>query len=73
MANVLVHIDETLPAAELDRLQRDVSQRDGIISACVSDRAQHLMIVDFDHARLRTADVLGEVRAHGLHAELLGL
>jgi hypothetical protein len=46
---------------------------DGVYSACVNDRARHLMLVDFDPADVKAAQLLRTVSSHGLHAELIGL
>lgn len=72
-ADVMIHIDETLGDDAIHDLQQDVSMLQGVYSACVNDRARHLMLVDFDPADMNTGDLLWHVERHGLHAELVGL
>lgn len=73
MGNVLVHIDETLDLDDLNSLQHDIAVGDGIVSACISDTAHHMMIVDFDEQQIDSGEVLHRVEDQGLHAELIGL
>jgi hypothetical protein len=51
----------------------DLSQIDGVYSACVNERARHLMLVDYDPGDVRAGILLDEVQAHGVRAELIGL
>jgi hypothetical protein len=71
--DVLIHIDEELGDNDIHALERELSHMDGVYSACVNERARHLMLVDFDPADVKAAQLLRTVSAHGLHAELVGL
>jgi len=72
-SDVLIHIDEDLDDTRIHDLERELSTMDGVYSACVNDRARHLMLVDFDPADVKAAQLLRTVSSHGLHAELVGL
>ncbi|MGD8557809.1 MAG: ATP-binding protein [Chromatiales bacterium] len=72
-SDVLIHIDEDLDDTRIHDLERELSTMDGVYSACVNDRARHLMLVDFDPADVKAAQLLRTVSSHGLHAELIGL
>ena len=71
--DVVIHIDEDLTDSEIHDLERDVGVMDGVYSACVNERARHLMLVDFDPDDVRAGVLLRQVQAHGVHAELIGL
>ena len=57
-SDVVIHIDEELPDDDIYQLERDLGSVPGVYSACVNDRARHL---------------LNMVRQHGVGAELIGL
>ncbi len=71
--DILIHIDQTLSDTEIDQLLRDTSCAPGVVGACVSDRARHLMVVDFDGDETRPSRILHSVRQRGLGAEMIGL
>ena len=72
-SDILIHIDESLDDDRIHDLERDLGHERGIVSACVNDRARHLLLVDFDPRTLQPRGVLDAVRSRGLHAEMVGL
>jgi hypothetical protein len=70
--DILIHIDETLDDDGIHSLERDLGLERGILSACVNDKARHLMLVDFDPVELRPSYIVEAVRGRGLHAEMIG-
>ena len=72
-ADILIHIDELLNDEAIHDLERDMGFEDGVLSACVHDRARHLMLVDFDPEQVRPSRIVHSVRSRGLHAEMIGL
>ena len=72
-ANVVIHVDEALTIGRMQELERSLGAEEGVISACVSDRATHLMVVDFDADAVSAAELLHRVELEGVHAELIGL
>lgn len=71
--DVVIHIDEDLTDDEIHELEHDIAGMGGVYSACVHERARHLMLIDFDPEDLPSGMLLREVQSHGLHAELIGL
>lgn len=71
-ADILIHIDETLNDDAVHDLERDMGSQEGVLSACVPERARHLMLVDFDARQLRPSRIVQSVRSRGLHAEMIG-
>lgn len=71
-ADILIHIDETLNDEAALSLARDMGSEEGVLSACINDRARHLMLVDFDPSQVRPSHIVQSVRSRGLHAEMIG-
>ena len=71
--DVVIHIDEDLSDNEIHALEKDLGGMDGVYSACVHERARHLMLVDFNPEDVPAGALLHEVQAHGVHGELIGL
>jgi hypothetical protein len=45
-SDVVIHIDESLNVYDIHELERDMASVPGVYSACVNERARHLMLVD---------------------------
>lgn len=73
MGDILIHIGENLNDEAQDWLETHVLNQKGVLSAAVSNTANHLMIVDFDHLSTTSMNILHSVKRQGLHAELVGL
>jgi hypothetical protein len=72
-SDVLIHIDEELDDQRIHELEHNLGMREGIFSACVHEGRRHLMLVDYDPEKSYSGDILSQVRASGVHAELIGL
>ena len=71
--DILIHIDETLEDNRIHDLEKTLSFSNGVYSACVNEKARHLMLVDYDPNAVHAIDILHTVKQNGLHAELIGL
>lgn len=71
--DVLIHIDEEISDDYIHGLEREISSKDGVYSACAHVNARHLMLVEFDPSDIQAHELLHTVTSHGLHAELVGL
>lgn len=71
--DVVIHIDEDLDDENIHEVEFDLAQIDGVFSACVNERARHLMLVDYDPLDVDAQSLLHRVEERGLHAELVGL
>jgi hypothetical protein len=71
--DILIHIDESLDDDRIHALERELADEGGVYSACVHERARHLLLVDFDPESLKPSGILQSVRGRGLHAEMIGL
>ena len=72
-SDVLIHIDQELRDEEIEELARDIGCVPGVYSACVNDRARHLMLIEYDPEGVRARQLLTMVRQHGVGAALVGL
>ncbi|MGD2117946.1 MAG: ATP-binding protein [Chromatiales bacterium] len=72
-SDILIHIGETLDDDRIHELEKQLSFENGVYSACVNEKARHLMLVDYDPASVHAVDILHQVQDSGLHAELIGL
>ena len=68
-----VHLDEELAAEEQCKLEDFVRDQDGVVSAGISIRHPHLMLVAYALDQNRPRNILQQIRKRGLHAELIGL
>lgn len=73
LADVLIHVDQTLDHARLASLTSVIAAMDGVAAAEGHDAKPHLVIVTFDPAKVQATDLLATVKAQGVNAELIGL
>lgn len=73
VADVLVHIDETLPPDQLKTLENHLYKMGGVWSATNRDENRNLIQVKYDPGKVQAHDILVKVESEGLHAELIGL
>ena len=71
--DVVIHIDENLDDTHIHTLERDLGDLTGVYSACVNDKARHLMLVDYDPEGIRAKVLLHHIQGSWVHAELIGL
>ncbi|MBI5041783.1 MAG: ATP-binding protein [Gammaproteobacteria bacterium] len=73
MADVMIHIDETLSAESLKKLEETMREDECVISAGVPSGNAHLMLVAYNPECVAAADILARVKSTGVHAELVGM
>ena len=71
-ADIVIHIDEHLDDDSVHQLEKAMGTETGVLSACMHERARHLMLVDFDPEQVRPSSIVHSVRNRGLHAEMIG-
>ncbi|MEQ1663434.1 MAG: hypothetical protein ABL877_12150 [Thiobacillus sp.] len=69
----IVHINETLNTAALGSIEDDIRKTPGVVSAGHRSDTPHLVQVIYDSDETRMADIVSDVRQHGLHAQAIGL
>ena len=73
VADVVVHIDESLDSIARGKLENDLREQEGVMNVQFSEKAPHLMVVKFDPDHARCKDILSVVLGDHLHAELVGI
>ncbi len=70
--DIVIHIDESLDDDRIHDLEQALGRDHGVFSACMHERARHLLLVDFDALETRPSHIVQAVRARGYHAEMVG-
>ena len=73
IADVMIHIDETLPQDALMKLENTVREDECVISASVPAGKEHMMLVAYNPDCTTATDILARVSKQGIHAELVGI
>ncbi len=73
LADVTIHVDETLDSSGLSQLDSAFRERDGVVSVHVNERHPHLFILEYNPVKVNSQDLLEIVKFRGMHAELVGL
>jgi len=73
MTDVTLHIDEELEKNDLDIVEHDLRDNEGVLSVHRESNRPHLMLVEYNPDRVTSRHILNTVTSQGLHAELIGL
>ncbi len=73
LADVIVHIDETLPKDQREQIEEQLRGLDGIVSVHNPDDKPHLAVVQYNPDVSSSGAILEMVKGQGVHAELVGL
>jgi hypothetical protein len=73
IVDMIVHVDETIPAERMHELEEVVRTDACVISACSSHENPHMLVVTYNPSCTTSGNVLHMVQAQGVHAELVGL
>ena len=73
MADVMIHIDETLSEDSLKKIEDAVREDECVISAGVPAGNAHMMLVAYNPECVSASDILARVEKAGVHAELVGM
>ena len=73
IVDMMIHVDETIPAERMHELEEVVRTDACVISACTSHENSHMLVVTYNPACTTSGNVLNMVQAQGVHANLVGL
>ena len=73
IADVTIHIDETLDHSGLQDLADEIRQVGGVESVTFHDDKPHLMIVQYDPGQTSSSSIHQKISDKGVHAKLIGL
>ncbi len=72
IADVMIHIDENLPAEGMCSIADTLCESDHVISGCHSHSARHLILLKYDSEAIHARELVDRARNCGVHAELVG-
>jgi hypothetical protein len=70
-ANVVIHINENLTDQEIQEMEKNLADIQGLVSACVHKNTRHLMVVDYDPRQTRSGELLHYIQNNGYRAQLV--
>ena len=73
VADITLHIDESLDAVQRGTMEESLRALDGVVSVHNSDRAPHLTVIGDNPSVIVSQRILKRVTDQGAHAELVGL
>jgi hypothetical protein len=73
LADVTVHIDQTLEGEQRARIDDALRAVDGVVSIHNPDQRPHLAVVGYNPQKTSSEVILKTVTSQGVHAELIGL
>ncbi|MEJ2622004.1 MAG: ATP-binding protein [Candidatus Thiodiazotropha sp.] len=73
LADVTLHVDETLDSGKLADLEDAFRNREGVVSVHVDKKRPHLFVLEYNPEMVHSKDLLTITHYQGLHAELIGL
>jgi hypothetical protein len=73
LADVTIHIDETLDEDGKAKLEDALRNREGVVSVRINPDHPHLVLVEYNPKIIKSRDLVDIPRFQGLHGELVGL
>ena len=73
LADVVVHIDQTLERERRTEIEEHLRAIDGVVSVHNPDEKPHLAIVEYNPEKTNSTVILNTVTVQGVQAELVGL
>ena len=73
LADVTLHIDETLNSEQLQSIEESLRALEGVVSVHNGQKTPHLAMVEYNPDITSSTDILTRVTNQGVHAELIGL
>jgi len=73
LADVMIHIDETLSGERRTEIEDRLRAIDGVVSVANHADKAHLTIVEYQPDKVNSKVLVAMARRDGVHAELVGL
>ena len=73
LADVTLHVDESLDSSGLMQLEDAFRTREGVVSVHVDPKRPHLFVLEYNPKMVHSKDLVKIPEFRGLHAELIGL
>ncbi len=72
ICDVMIHFDANLSEAQRADMEETIRRRAGVVAVRFNPGKNHLLVVAFDPAQVRSVDLLAEATAQGYTAQLIG-
>lgn len=73
LADVTIHIDQTLDEDGQAKLEEAFRSRIGVVSVRINPDRPHLVVIEYNPKMINSRDLVDIPRFQGLHGELVGL
>lgn len=73
IADFMIHVEEDLPVDRLSVLEEHLRDDPCVVSAGVSSRDSHLMMVAYNPMCTTVSRIMAHVEGDGIHARAVGL
>ncbi|MFO8153494.1 ATP-binding protein [Thioalkalivibrio sp.] len=73
VVDVTIHLDESLGAADREKIQDELRGLRGVVAASSQDETPHLVVVGYDPDAIDGRAILDTVTDSGIQAELVGM
>ena len=73
LADLLIHVNETLGAAERAALEEELRKTEGVIAPRFNRETPHLLLIAYDPREIDSYNLLNRVKDSGYNAQLVGM
>jgi copper chaperone CopZ len=73
LADVTLHVDQSLNSDEMGKLESAIRQNEGVVSVHINPQKSHLVLVQYNPAKVQSKAFVDILRYQGLNGELIGL
>ena len=73
IADLLIHVNESLGSARRESLEEELRRVQGVIAPRFNKETPHLLLVAYDPQQIDSRNLLKRVRANGYSAQLVGM
>lgn len=73
LADLLIHVNETLGATEQAFLEDELRKIKGVIAPCFNRETPQLLLISYDPQEIDSRGLLGRVKDNGYTAQLVGM
>lgn len=73
LADVTLHIDQSLNTEELEKLEIAIRKKEGVISVHIDTKKNHLAVVEYNPEMVHSGELLEILHYQGLSGKLIGL
>lgn len=72
-ADLLIHVNETLGAAERAALEEELRKAKGVVAPRFNRETPHLLLISYDPQEIDSRSLLNRVKDGGYSAQLVGM